>query len=165
MKLSKKLSDALSEQMNFEFLSERVYRVIEAYFDAINLDNLKALMHSQADGEHEHGMKFYDYILDRLGTPDMTSAVGTFPYKTPTTVADALSLVYEHEQKVTQRIWDLAELSEKEGDHATCVFLQWFITEQVEEERTAEKWSSLAASLSNNPVGMLLLDHAAELED
>lgn len=166
MKLSPKLSAALSEQMNFEFLSERVYRVIEAYFDNINLDNLSKLMRGQADGEHEHAMKFYDYILDRLAMPDMSS-VPAIPYKTPTKPSEALALVYEHEQKVSERIFSLKEQAMKEEDHPTCEFLLWFIREQVEEERTAEKWSSLAKSLKDEPVGLLLLDHAAseELED
>lgn len=160
MKLSPKLSAALSEQMNFEFLSERVYRVVEAYFDSINLDNLKALMHSQADGEHEHAMKFYDYILDRLGMPEMSS-VPAFPYKMPTKPSEALALVYEHEQKVSERICSLKEQAMAEEDHPTCEFLLWFIREQVEEERTAEKWSSLAKSIKDEPVGLLMLDHLA----
>lgn len=165
MKLSDKLSTALSEQMNFEYLSERVYRMIEAYFDKINLDNLKALMRSQADGEHDHAMKFYDYILDRLGAPEFGN-IPALPYKKPTTAAEALAVVYEHEQKVTERIWKLRDLAMTEGDHATCVFIQWFVTEQVEEERTAEKWSSLAKSLTSNE-GIALLDHMVheELED
>lgn len=166
MKLSPKLVSALSEQMNFEFLSERVYRAVEAYFDSINLDSLKALMRSQADGEHEHAMKFYDYLLDRLAIPDV-STFPAFPYKLPSKPSEALALVYEHEQKVTERICALKEQAMKEEDHATCEFLLWFIREQVEEERTAEKWSSLAKSIKDEPVGLLMLDHlvSEELED
>lgn len=166
MKLSPKLLTALNEQMNFEFLSERVYRVMEAFFDNVNYDNFKALMHSQADGEHEHAMKFYDYILDRLEMPDM-SAIQAYPYKVPTKPSEALALVYEHEQKVTARIHALRDLAMQEEDHPTCEFLLWFIREQVEEERTAEKWSSLAKSVKDDPVGILLLDHTVheELED
>jgi ferritin len=132
--LSDKMQDALNGQLNAELYSSYLYLSMNAYFKSINLDGFANWMYYQAQEELTHSMKFYDFINQR-GSKVKLLQVDAPPtdWDSPLTVFKA---TLEHEQKVTGLINDLVEAALAEHDHATNIFLQWFVSEQVEEEES-----------------------------
>ncbi|MBT8368489.1 MAG: ferritin [Deltaproteobacteria bacterium] len=132
--LSDKMQDALNGQLNAELYSSYLYLSMNAYFKSINLDGFANWMYYQAQEELTHSMKFYDFIIQRGGK------VKLLQVDAPPTDWDSPLAVFEatlaHEQKVTGLINELVELALAEHDHATNIFLQWFVSEQVEEEES-----------------------------
>jgi ferritin len=105
---------------------------MNAYFKSVNLDGFANWMYYQTQEELEHSMKFYDFVIQRGGKVQLTQI------EAPPTEWDSPMAIFEatleHEQKVTGLINDLVEIAHEERDHATNIFLQWFVSEQVEEE-------------------------------
>jgi ferritin len=110
----------------------------------------------QAQEEMMHAMKFYDYILERGGR------VAAAAIEAPPSGWDSPLAVFahtlKHEQKVTSLIHGLVDLAVKEKDHATSNFLQWFVTEQVEEEASAEGIVQQLKLAGESPHGLFMLD-------
>jgi ferritin len=130
--LSVKIQEALNRQLNAELYSSYLYISMNAYFKSINLDGFANWMHFQAQEELTHAMKFYDFIISRGGRVKLAQVEAPpSDWASPLAVFEA---TLQHEQKVTGLINDLVELALGERDHATNIFLQWFVTEQVEEE-------------------------------
>jgi ferritin len=113
-------------------------------------------MKMQSDEEAEHGMKFFEFINERGGRVAL-EAIDKPPagFKTP---LDIMKKVLEHEKKVTGMINALYELAVKEKDYPSQVMLQWFITEQVEEEKNAFDIMELLKNLGDTPAGLIMLD-------
>lgn len=130
--LSEKMENALNGQLNAEMYSGYMYLSMNAYFKSINLDGFANWMHYQAQEELAHAMKFYDFIISRGGR--VTLAQIEAPPNTWNSPLAVFEATLEHEQKVTGLINDLVELALEEHDHASNIFLQWFVSEQVEEE-------------------------------
>jgi ferritin len=132
--LSEKMQKALNGQLNAELYSSYLYLSMNAYFKSVNLDGFANWMYYQAQEELEHSMKFYDFVIQRGGKVVLTQI------EAPPTEWDSPLAVFEatlaHEQKVTGLINDLVEIALEEHDHATNIFLQWFVSEQVEEEES-----------------------------
>jgi ferritin len=132
--LADKMQKALNGQLNAELYSSYLYLSMNAYFKSVNLDGFANWMYYQAQEELEHSMKFYDFIIQRGGKVVLTQI------EAPPTEWDSPLAVFEatlaHEQKVTGLINDLVEIALEEHDHATNIFLQWFVSEQVEEEES-----------------------------
>ena len=132
--LSDKMQDALNGQLNAELYSSYLYLSMNAYFKSINLDGFANWMYYQALEELTHSMKFYDFIIQRGGKVNLQQVdAPPIAWDSPLAVFEA---TLEHEQKVTGLINDLVELALAEHDHATNIFLQWFVSEQVEEEES-----------------------------
>src|SRR5208337_1712888 len=128
---------ALNEQTRKEFYSHYLYLSMAAYFESINLRGFAHWMRIQAKEELEHAMKFFEYIIERQGKVILEVIdAPTANWKTP---KDIFEDAYNHERKVTESIYKLVELAESEKDHATAIFLQWFVKEQVEEEANANE--------------------------
>ncbi len=154
--ISKKMVDALNEQVNAELYSAYLYLSMAAHFENMNLKGFANWMRVQEKEENFHAMKFYDYILSRQGVVTLKS-IATPPNKWKTPL-DVFKAVYEHEQKVTDLINKLATLAQKENDHATGVLLHWFINEQVEEESNADANIQKLKLIGDNSSGLFLLD-------
>ena len=135
--LSKKMQDAMNRQCNRELYSAYLYLSMAAYFDSINLPGFSNWMKIQVREEMVHTMKFYNHINEREGRVKMQDI------EAPETEWDSPQAAFEHtlnhEQMVTSLINDLVNLSIEEKDHASNSFLQWFVTEQVEEESSANE--------------------------
>ena len=130
--ISEKMQDAISGQLNAELYSSYLYLSMNAYFKSINLDGFANWMHYQAQEELTHAMKFYDFINQRGGRVNLLQIEAPpSQWNSPQAVFEA---TLEHEQKVTGLINELVELALSEHDHASNIFLQWFVSEQVEEE-------------------------------
>ena len=135
--IGKKMEDALNEQVNAELFSSYLYLSMESWFKSKNLSGFANWMRVQTQEEMTHAMKIYDFIDERGGRIALKAIDGPqTEWDSPLAVFEA---VYEHEQKVTGLINDLVDLAIKEKDHATNSFLQWFVTEQVEEEASADE--------------------------
>lgn len=132
--MKQKMQDAFNAHMNAEAFSAHLYMSMSAYLQSINLKGMASWMRLQANEERIHEMKFYDYILARGGKVllDKISAPPT-EWESPLAIFKA---AYGHEQMITEKINKLVDLSLAESDHASNAFLQWFVTEQVEEEES-----------------------------
>ena len=154
--LKKKIQDMLNNQINAEFYAAHLYLSMSAYCSSINLDGFAHAMRIQADEERMHAMKILDFILERGGKV----VLGEIK-KPPTSfksLSDVLEKTLSHEQKVTKLIHTLYEATLKDGDHATKVMLEWFVTEQVEEESSAESILLKVKSVAKDNSAILYLD-------
>lgn len=131
MLISKVLGDKINEQIGHEFAASIQYTAIAAHFDAESLPFLARHFYKQASEEHDHAMKFIKFLID-AGAPVEIPAIAK-PVPKFSFAEDALKLSFEQEVKVTDLINALMDLSLKENNHIAATFLQWFVTEQLEE--------------------------------
>jgi ferritin len=130
--MTERMEEALNKQLNAELYSAYMYLSMTSWFESMNLSGFASWMKAQVVEEVEHGMKFYEFINDRGGRVSLTAIEGPpTDWESPVDVFEA---AFKHEQYVTSLINGLVNLAIEEKDHATQIFLQWFVTEQVEEE-------------------------------
>lgn len=154
--ISKKIEDAFNKQINEELFSAYLYLSMSAQFEALNLGGFAHWMRVQSQEETCHAMKFYKYLYERGGQVKLTAIAGP-----ETEWKDALEMIeaaYKHERKITSLIHGLADLAEKEKDRASELFLQWFINEQVEEEKHADQIVQTLKQIAKAPGAMFMLD-------
>ncbi len=128
------VADALNIHMGREFGAHFQYLAMSAWFDGEGLPELAGFFARQADEEHVHAMKFWRYIQDAgapMAIPAIEAPTGTFA-----TAEEATAAAIDWEIRVTRHIDDLVRLAREHNDYATEAFLQWFVTEQVEEVAT-----------------------------
>lgn len=133
--ISSKMVEAINEQVNAELYSAYLYLAMSAHFEAEGLPGFARWTRLQAQEETEHAMKFFDFIVDRGGKVVLKAIA-----MPPSSFGSALQIfeqILEHERKVTGLIHALYETALAEKDYAAQVLLQWYITEQVEEEKNA----------------------------
>lgn len=132
--LAKKVEAALNEQLQEEFQSAYVYLAMSAWCEAQSLPGFGQWLRVQWQEELDHGMRFYGFILDR-GAQVVLQKLDAPPvsYSSP---LDVFEQALEHEREVTRSIDKLYELVMNEKDYASQAWLDWFATEQVEEEKT-----------------------------
>ena len=155
--LSKKMQDAINDQIGHEFYSAYLYLEMSAHFASVNLSGFANWMRTQFGEEQTHALKFFDYVNDRgsqVNLPAIPAPKG--PWKSTLAVYEQ---VLEHEQGVTARIHKLYELALAEKDYATQAMLQWFITEQVEEEKTVIEIIEQLKLIDARGSAILMLDH------
>jgi ferritin len=129
---------------------------MSAYFQSINLPGFANWMRVQAQEELVHAMKFYDFINERGGHVNLQQIDG--PPTGWSSPLDVFENTYKHEQKVTGLINDLVNLATEARDHATNIFLQWFVTEQVEEEASADEVLQKLKLVGKDSGGLFMLD-------
>jgi len=155
--IGKPMQDAMNEQINKELFSSFLYLSMAAYFEGKNLAGFANWMRIQADEEHEHAMKFYDFILERGGR--VTLKAIDAPKTDWGSNLEVAEEVAAHEKKVTASINDLYELALKEKDYPAQIMLQWFITEQVEEEKNADELVANLKLIEERGTAVFVLDH------
>lgn len=135
--ISKKMQDAFDNQIQAELASAYLYLAMAAYCEAKNLKGFAHWLKAQYKEETGHAMKIFEYVLERGGQVAL-KAIEAPPaeFGSP---AEVFAKVLAHEQHVTARINSLYELAAAEKDFASHIFLQWFISEQVEEEASASE--------------------------
>ncbi len=154
--ISQTLTDALNDQLKQELYSSYLYLSMSAYCDDKNLTGFAHWLRLQADEERAHGMKFFDFIQDRDRRAVLQSIAQ--PPRDFGSPLDLFEQVLAHEQEVTSLIDQLYRKAIAEQDHATQIFLQWFISEQVEEEKTASQILETLRMAGDNKVALLMLD-------
>ena len=151
------LQSAFNEQINHELYSAYFYLSMAAYFEAKNLPGFANWMKVQAKEETGHAMKFYDFIFDRGGIVTLKAiAQPQTEFKSP---LEVFKQVLEHEKKVTALINKLYEQALAEKDYPSQVMLQWFIDEQVEEEKNASDIIARLEMIGDSKGSLLYLDH------
>jgi ferritin len=150
------MKNGLIDQMNAEFYSSYLYLAIANWFRDQNLDGFGSWMEAQAAEEYEHAMKLYRHLHGRGVTPRL-AAIPEPPAAWDSMEA-AVEAVLEHERYITGRIHELADRAIAEHDHPTRLLLDWYVSEQVEEEATAEDILRKVRMLSGTPQGLFLLD-------
>lgn len=154
--MNKKVEEAINSQINYEFYSSYLYLSMSAYFTSVNLKGFANWMNIQAQEELMHGMKMYQYILSRNGIVTLQPLSG--PETTWKSTLDVFEKTYAHELTVTSRIHAIADLAMQEKDHATSVFIQWFINEQVEEESNDTGIIDELKMIADSREGLFMLD-------
>jgi ferritin len=154
--LSNKMEAAINQQINAEMYSSYLYLSMATYFESISLGGFSNWMRQQAQEELFHGMKMFDFVCERGGRVTLTAI--DEPPSEWASVLDVFENVLAHEQKVTGLINDLVDLALEERDHATTIFLQWFVSEQVEEEDTAGGLVDKLKLIGNDANGLFMLD-------
>jgi len=154
--INKPMQDAMNEQVNKELFSAYLYLSMAAYFEDKNLSGFAHWMRMQADEEREHAMKFYDHILERGGK--VTLKAIDAPKTEWNSNLEVVEEVAAHEAKVTESIYALYELALKEKDYPAQMMLQWFITEQVEEEKNAAEIVADLKLIEERGTAVLMLD-------
>ncbi len=154
--LSEKMEKSLNKQVNAELYSSYLYLSMSAYFSEINLNGFAHWMRLQAQEELSHAMKIYDYVNERGGRPLLEGIDA--PPKLWGSPAEVFENVLSHEQKVTGMINDLVDLAIELKDHATNNFLQWFVSEQVEEEASANEVLQKVKMTGNQSGGLFMLN-------
>lgn len=132
--LSEKMLQALTEQIKWELQSSYLYLGMAAWLSDAKFDGVAKWMRVQAKEEVGHAMKFYEYIEERGNRVELQAIPA--PEKEWQGVTEVMEKSLEHEKFVTGLIYKLVDLAAEEKDHATSIFLQWFVKEQVEEEAT-----------------------------
>ena len=155
--LSKKVEKALNDQLNMEYSSAYVYQAMAAYFSDINYSGFAAWMDNQAEEERTHARKIYDYILERGGKVALSEIRA--PKSQYKSALEAFEDSLKHEKAVTKSIEKLYVLAKDEKDFGTEVFLQWFITEQIEEESTVESIIDKFKMLEGTNTALYLLNN------
>ncbi|MCZ6702332.1 MAG: ferritin [Ignavibacteria bacterium] len=154
--MSPKIQEALNKQLNAEFFSSYFYLSMSAYFEAKDLQGFAKWFRLQANEEYEHAMKIYDYIYQIGGEVKLDKI------EEPKTEWDSFLEVFrdtfEHEQRITKSINNLLDLSISVKDHATVNFLQWFVSEQVEEEATAQQNVKKMDMIGDSKSGLFMLN-------
>ncbi|MEI6083757.1 MAG: ferritin [Verrucomicrobiota bacterium] len=131
MLISKKINDAINQQIGNEFGASLQYVAIAAHFDSEALPQLSAHFYQQAAEEHAHAMKFVKFLVDtdgKVAIPAIAAPKASFK-----TAAEAVQMSLDWEIAVTHQIHGLVDLAKKETNYTTDNFLQWFVMEQLEE--------------------------------
>jgi ferritin len=129
---------------------------MHAYFKSVNLEGFANWMYYQAQEELTHSLKFYNFIISRGGRVALAQVEAPpSGWNSPLSVFKA---TLEHEQKVTGLINELVELALQEHDHATNIFLQWFVTEQVEEEENVSGVLEQLKLMGEAKGGLFMID-------
>ncbi len=154
--LSKNLQDAINEQMKHEIESAYLYLAMSAYCESKTLPGMATWLRIQWQEELGHAMRLFGFVNSRGGRA-ILKAIDQPPtdYDSP---HEIFKLVLKHEQQVTGMINKLYETAMKEGDYATQVELQWFITEQVEEEKNAMDILHLLEMAGESGISLMMLD-------
>lgn len=154
--MNQKVQDAINEQIADEFYASYLYLSMMAYFEAESLGGFAQWMRMQAEEEHAHAMKLVDFLIERGGRVHLRAIDEPLAeFDSPLAVMQS---ALAHEQKVTQSINDLYELAVSESDYPAQVMLQWFVTEQVEEEASAGAIVDQLTLAGDSGSALLMLD-------
>ena len=155
--ISKIMQDAINDQINKELYSSYLYLSMAAYFEDRNLSGFSHWMRIQEAEEREHAMKLYDFLLERGGKVNLKAIDA--PKTEWTSTLEVATEVAAHEAKVTASIYALYETALKEKDYPAQIMLQWFISEQVEEEKNATDIVANLKLIEERGTAVLMLDH------
>lgn len=159
MKMSAELERLMIEQVRNEIWSGYVYLGMSSAMGARSFTGSSKWLKKQAQEEVEHGMKFYDYLTSRGATIQLLPiGEATTDYDSP---LSAFSAALEHERKVTEMIHKMYDLAVEKKDYESQQFLDWFISEQVEEEEHAQYFVDRFTIAGDNISAILQIDTEA----
>lgn len=154
--LTEKMSNAINEQINREMYSGYLYMAMSSYSNTLGLKGFANWFMAQYHEEMMHAMKMYEYLHSH-GAP-----VRLFKIDEPPAVFESVLDMFEktlaHEQSVTRWINELMDLAIAEKDYATQIFLQWYVTEQVEEEENDNEIIDQLKMIGESKHGLMMID-------
>ncbi|BCS54192.1 ferritin [Geobacter sp. SVR] len=154
--ISKKMADAINKHMNLELHSAHLYLSMSSCANALGLKGAATWFSVQYREEMAHFFKFYTYLIDQGENIELLAGKAVpNQYKT---LLEMVEKTLVHEQLITKCINDLSEQAVKEKDHATQIFLQWFVTEQIEEENNDRDLIAKLKMVGDNGYGILMID-------
>lgn len=154
--IDKKMAQALNEQINKEMYSAYLYMSMSAYSAKIGLKGFANWFMVQYHEEMFHAMKLYEYV-QRQGEDVKLEAIKAPPTEFASQL-DMFTQTLTHEQYITSSINGLMELAIKKKDHATQIFLEWYVIEQVEEEENDNDIIAELKLIGDNAHALLMLD-------
>lgn len=154
--ISKAIESALNEQINKEFYSAYLYLAMSAYCNTMGLPGFSNWMRQQYEEEAIHVTKMYDYVLSQGGEIELLAI--EMPPKEYGTPLEIFEETLAHEQFITGSIHGLMDLAVKERDYATQTFLQWYVTEQVEEEANVNDIIAPLRMVGEDKGGLMMID-------
>lgn len=154
--LSEKLLDAINDQINFEIHSALIYKAMQAFFESEDLPGMANWMDIQFQEEMSHAEKMFHFVCEAGGRVKMLAM--DEPKNEYDSPLDAFQTALSHEQIVTGRIGDLMDLAQQEKNHAAQIFLQWFVTEQVEEEASVGYIIAQLKRIKEDGRGLMMID-------
>lgn len=154
--IKQSLLDALNQQINAEYYSSYLYLSMAGWFESHNLPGFANWMRVQVQEENFHMNRFFDYVLQRQGAVTL-QAIPAPPAEWESALA-IFEATYQHEQYITSLVHELVDLARREKDYATDSFLQWFVTEQVEEESNADGIIQKLRLMGGHGSGLFMVD-------
>lgn len=151
-----KMIQAINDQVNKEFFSAYFYLAMQAYFSSINLDGFANYFRVQVQEERDHALGFFNY-LNKIGGK-VTLAEIKEPKNEFSSPQEVFELALKHEQFITQSIYSLTDIAREIKDHTTEIFLQWYITEQVEEEENMGRVLNKLKLIKGDGAGLFMID-------
>jgi ferritin len=158
--LSEKMIQKLNDQIVMEGYASFLYLSMAGWFENNSMQGCAAFMYRQSAEEHAHMLKIYHYMLEMDARP-----VSPGISKPPSDFENVKAVFTEtlaHEQRVTKSINDLVELAISESDHATYGFLQWYVTEQREEESLMRSILDKINLIGDGPQSLYFIDKEIE---
>lgn len=155
--ISNAMAQRLNQQINKEFYSAYFYMSMSAHSESENLAGMAAWFMAKYNEEMAHAMKIYRYLHDQGARVELEAVD-----KPPTRYAGVLDMFEKtlaHEQEVTASFNDLVETTLAEKDHATSIFLHWFVTEQIEEEATVSNIIGRVKLVGERGEGLFMIDN------
>lgn len=157
MALHQEVEAVLNKQLEKEFDAERVYIGLAVHFDKELYKGFAAWFYKQAAEERTHAMKILEYMLDRSGNPKLPETKA--PKVTFGSILEGFRAALDHERANTRGIYECLAVAQRANDPATAEMLQWFVKEQVEEEKWAEEYSQMVERIGSSIGGMYQFDH------
>ena len=157
MALKKEVLDVLNRQIEKEFDASVVYLGMYAYFEKELFKGFAAWFKKQTSEERTHAQKFIEYILDRGEVPTVPATKS--PRNSFGSVLEAMKAALAHEQANTAGIYECLKVAQQAGDPATVEMLQWFVKEQVEEEKWANEYTDMVEKIASSIGGLWMFDH------
>ncbi len=154
--ISEKINEILNEQINKEFYSGYLYLSMSAQMKELGLNGFASWMKHQAKEEVEHGLKIFDYLIDRNSFVTLKQIkMPEYEFKG---ILSVFNIVYEHEKCITNSIMSVAKKAEEECDRTTLAFVDWFIEEQVEEEEAVKNIIKRLEMFGEDKIALFLMD-------
>ena len=154
--ISDAINSIINEQINKEFYSGYLYLSMSAYLRELGLFGFASWTKHQAKEEVEHGLKLFDYLIER------NSFVTLKQIKTPefefNGIISIFNHIYDHEKCITSSVMKIAKVAEEECDRTTLAFIDWFITEQIQEEQTVKDIIKRLELFGDDKTSLFLMD-------
>jgi ferritin len=154
--LTKTVLKALNDQINAELYSAYLYLGMSAWCEGKNLPGFAGWMRKQFGEEQAHALKIYDYVLDQDG--EVTLKAIEAPAAGYRNLQHVWETTLKHERHVTALIHKVYALAQKEQDFATQALMQWYVTEQVEEEKNASAILEQVKMVGTNSSAIFFID-------
>jgi len=159
--LSKKVEKALNDQIRIEAESSQIYLSMASWAETQGLEGISAFMYAHSDEERGHMLKMLKFVNERGGhaiVSELSAPPATFG-----SFKEMFKTLFNHEVMVSGKINDLVEITLQEKDYATHNFLQWYVSEQIEEEALARTILDKINLIGDDKGGFYLFDNDIKL--